>query len=1073
MINENKNIDTNLYSRQLGLYGIEYQRKIRELNILIYGMRGLGVEIAKNIILAGPNSVSIYDPNITKINDLTSNFYLTKIDYKNKIRRDEAVIKKLSQLNPHVETKVMKGDNIYENIKKNVINEETKYSVVLISEYIQREEIIKINELCRNNGIGFIYTALLGIYTFCFVDFGDKFYIDDERGEDPLNYCIKSISKGKKGTVKIDTTAGKIKLRNGDQVTFKEIEGMTELNNCNPRNITFLSFDTVEIGDTSMFSDYKSGGIMIEVKIKKEINFKNLDYRFEIPYENNNNKPKQNDFSKNNSNEIVHIGLLSLNKFFKEKNMLPELNNKEHANILISYGKEIYKKKKNENLFWINELEEEMEEEEDEEFFDFYKILEKTLLKLSLWARAEISPLASFMGGISAQEIVKFIGKYRPINQWIWFDFSEAVENLGDNIERKLQNERYDDQIAIFGNKIQEELQKTNIFIIGAGALGCEFMKTFALMGISTKKDNKIIITDNDNIEISNLNRQFLYRNIDIGKSKSIIACNAIKKINLDLNCYAKSEKVGIETEGVFNEKFWESQDYIINAVDNLESRIYISDQSFIFKKILIDSGTLGTIANSQVIIPYKTIKYSEPEKEDDEQERIAMCTLRNYPTLITHCIEWARDLFEGYFIKIINNLKLFYENKEKYYEQLNKEYCDDYEIQSKELEKIIKYSKLIINHNYDDCLEIAYDEYIKKFNNDIIQILTDNPIDSLNEDGTKFWSSNKRPPIPLPFDKKNELIILYIKKYADILANSLSIQSNYSNEYIINKCMTFKRDKFIPIIKNKPKKNRYTLNDEKKQLEKIQRKKDIEKRLKQKKDNFEKIKNYSNDISFQNKILNNFNALELNLDNDNNGHLNFLYAASNLRATNFRIERCDINKVKIIAGKITPAIATTTGGIVGLVSLQLLILKQTKNINYLRNCNIQLSYNNYYFEKPKKCEYENIKYKDIKSIKFIPEEYTIWDFIEIKESMTINNFIEFLKQKYNVFVYSINCNYINLYDSHNKKKNNCDKRIEDIYNEISEQKLFENKTFLILDIFGNSENIEVKMPKIKYIFKN
>lgn len=88
--------------------------------------------------------------------------------------------------------------------------------------------------------------------------------------------------------------------------------------------------------------------------------------------------------------------------------------------------------KKNENLYWINELEEEIEEEEDEEFFDFYKILEKTLLKLSLRARAEISPLSSFMGGISAQENVKFIRKFRPINQSICFDFSEAVENLFD-----------------------------------------------------------------------------------------------------------------------------------------------------------------------------------------------------------------------------------------------------------------------------------------------------------------------------------------------------------------------------------------------------------------------------------------------------------------------------------------------------------------------------------------------------------------------------------------------------------------------------------------------------------------
>lgn len=52
-----------------------------------------------------------------------------------------------------------------------------------------------------------------------------------------------------------------------------------------------------------------------------------------------------------------------------------------------------------------------------------------------------------------------------------------------------------------------------------------------------------------------------------------------------------------------------EKQNYIIKAVDNLEARIYIQNQSLIYKKILIDSGTLGTIANSQVIIPNKTIK--------------------------------------------------------------------------------------------------------------------------------------------------------------------------------------------------------------------------------------------------------------------------------------------------------------------------------------------------------------------------------------------------------------------------------------------------------------------------------
>ena len=58
-------------------------------------------------------------------------------------------------------------------------------------------------------------------------------------------------------------------------------------------------------------------------------------------------------------------------------------------------------------------------------------------------------------------------------------------------------------------------------FLIGAGALGCEFIKMFALMGFSTSGNAKVAVTDDDNIEISNLNRQFLFRKQHVGCNKS------------------------------------------------------------------------------------------------------------------------------------------------------------------------------------------------------------------------------------------------------------------------------------------------------------------------------------------------------------------------------------------------------------------------------------------------------------------------------------------------------------------------------------------------------------------------
>ena len=72
---EEVQIDTNLYSRQIGTFGMECMGKLIKMNVLIVGARGLGVEIAKNLALAGPASVTLYDPHLVTWGDLSSNFY--------------------------------------------------------------------------------------------------------------------------------------------------------------------------------------------------------------------------------------------------------------------------------------------------------------------------------------------------------------------------------------------------------------------------------------------------------------------------------------------------------------------------------------------------------------------------------------------------------------------------------------------------------------------------------------------------------------------------------------------------------------------------------------------------------------------------------------------------------------------------------------------------------------------------------------------------------------------------------------------------------------------------------------
>ena len=90
------------------------------------------------------------------------------------------------------------------------------------------------------------------------------------------------------------------------------------------------------------------------------------------------------------------------------------------AKEILEIAKEIYNNAKNLNEKWVGNI----KNWED-----------KIILNLSNWAKSEISPICSFLGGIVAQEIIKFTGKYTPINQWFWFEFSEITENIPENAD--------------------------------------------------------------------------------------------------------------------------------------------------------------------------------------------------------------------------------------------------------------------------------------------------------------------------------------------------------------------------------------------------------------------------------------------------------------------------------------------------------------------------------------------------------------------------------------------------------------------------------------------------------------
>jgi len=156
---------------------------------------------------------------------------------------------------------------------------------------------------------------------------------------------------------------------------------------------------------------------------------------------------------------------------------------------------------------------------------------------------------------------------------------------------------RYDRQIIIngFGEEGQEKLKQARVFIAGAGGLGSPVATYLAAAGIGT-----IRIVDNDRVELSNLNRQVLHWNKNIGMSKAGSAAEKLSKLNPGINIEAVEATL---TESNVDELIT-GFDLIVDAMDNLPTR-YLLNRTAIEKSIPLFHGAVyGFEGRAMTVIP-------------------------------------------------------------------------------------------------------------------------------------------------------------------------------------------------------------------------------------------------------------------------------------------------------------------------------------------------------------------------------------------------------------------------------------------------------------------------------------
>uniref|UniRef100_A0A667WQ22 E1 ubiquitin-activating enzyme n=1 Tax=Myripristis murdjan TaxID=586833 RepID=A0A667WQ22_9TELE len=811
-------IDEGLYSRQLYVLGHDAMKRMQNSNVLISGMRGLGVEIAKNVILGGVKSVTVHDQGVAEWRDLSSQFYLREEDLgKN---RAEVSQPRLAELNSYVPVAAYTGALTDDYL--------TQFQVVVLTNSTLEEQQ-HVGEFCHSKSIKLVIADTRGLFGQLFCDFGEEMMVYDTNGEQPLSAMISMITKDTAGVVTCLDEA-RHGFESGDFVTFTEVQGMTELNGCQPVEIKALGPYTFSICDTTGFSDYVRGGIVSQVKMPKKISFVsscNFPNLFERPGQ-------------------LHVGFQALHAFQKKHSHLPKPWSQEVNSAQTGSAK-------------VEQLDEAL------------------IKKMAFVSAGDLAPLNAFIGGLAAQEVMKACtGKFMPIMQWLYFDALECLSEEEGAIlteeECAPRNCRYDGQIAVFGTKLQDVLAKQRYFLVGAGAIGCELLKNFAMMGLAGG-EGEVIVTDMDTIEKSNLNRQFLFRPWDVTKMKSETAAAAVKQMNPSIKITGHQNRVGPDTERIYDDDFFENLDGVANALDNVDARMYMDRRCVYYRKPLLESGTLGTKGNVQVVIPFLTESYSS--SQDPPEKSIPICTLKNFPNAIEHTLQWARDEFEGLFKQPSENAI-----DPKFMERtLKLPGAQPLEV----LEAVYKSLVTDCPHSWADCVAWARNHWQCQYSNNIRQLL------------------HNFPP-----DQVHTLHMDYIMAAANLYAQTYGLPGN-TDRAAVTKIL---QDVHVPTFTPRS-----------------------------------GVKIHVSDQELQSA-----NAS----DDDTNFHMDFIVAASNLRAENYDIPPADRHKSKLIAGKIIPAIATTTASVVGLVCLELIkIVQGHKKLESYKNGFMNLALPFFAFSEP------------------------------------------------------------------------------------------------------------------------
>ncbi|CAO0799477.1 unnamed protein product [Mucor circinelloides] len=386
--------------------------------------------------------------------------------------------------------------------------------------------------------------------------------------------------------------------------------------------------------------------------------------------------------------------------------------------------------------------------------------------------------------------------------------------------------------IRVLGQELYNKVADSKILLVGAGGIGCELLKDLVMSGF---KD--IVVIDLDTIDISNLNRQFLFQRQHVKKAKAHVAKESARKFNPAAKIESLQNNI---KESQFSVQWFKQFTMVLNALDNLDARRHVNAMCLAADVPLVESGTQGYLGQAYVIKKFETECFDCQPKPTPTTYPV--CTIRSTPSAPIHCIVWAKSFL---FSQLFGNS----EDEEALENDESEENAQELAALSRETAELKQIKEAAGSADY------AKKVFDKVYNTDINRLLS---MESM-------WAKRAKPT-PLDYDTLER---------ESAAAETSTVGLADQKVWTLKENFEMFKDSVVRLAAR-----------------------------------------YLKERETQSDAI-------LSFDKDDDDAMDFVTAASNLRAHVFNIPSKSLFDVKSMAGNIIPAIATTNAVIAGFVIMK------------------------------------------------------------------------------------------------------------------------------------------------------